>query len=189
MSPKHDILLEQHGARHFTQKKNYRPRNASCYDRTFSTMWCCGLLTTSFMENPSSIFIFCPALWLRQTLGKVCLRPPNTICAESKLVRPRTPLYMYVQSSAIKLTCLYTMLSHSTRPCLYQKPRSLNATLYPQHHLVSQSTWLTCLDIILSHRASSAITSHLVMSSKNGPICFIILGHHEHPSIWVLSRH
>ena len=46
------------------------------------------MLTTSHVGNSSSVFIFYLILWLRWTLGKVCLRQPYITCVESKIIRP-----------------------------------------------------------------------------------------------------
>ena len=48
-------------------------------------------LTTSLEGSEAPYIFFAPALRLRRTLGEVYLRPLNIACAESKLVRPRTP--------------------------------------------------------------------------------------------------
>ena len=79
-----------------------------CLDHTCSTVQRRDLntLTTSLKENSSPIYIFCPGLWIRQTLDKIFLCQLNITCAESKVVCLHTPL-----ARACSLVC-NTTISH-----------------------------------------------------------------------------
>ena len=77
-------------------------------------------------------------------------------------------LRVHVQSSTTQPTCLYPRPSHSTRPCLCSRSRSLNA---PSRLILSSRSPMTCpicLDAIPSLRVSSAITTRSVMPSRMG---------------------
>ena len=76
---------------------------------------CLDMLTTSLKRNPSPIYIFCPSLWLRWTLDKVCLHPTKHNLCGIQACSVTHVACVHVQSSATQLTYLYTRL-HETWP-------------------------------------------------------------------------
>ena len=79
-------------------------------------------------------------------------------------------LRVHVQSSARHSTCLYTKPSHSARPCLYSRPRSLNATSHLILSSRSPSIWFICLGAIRVSRCRRHHNSfgHAI---ENRPVC------------------